>query len=207
MASPIFSFSASMKREKDNKDDIVGFLSRKLLMPGGPSTAENPRHAELALRPDLRSSLLCCRSVADDARRDDQRLPSSFFSRISPPPALQPDRGRAEWWQAWREFSRCCDFLLCCYATAAKRLYRSLSFVTRKTFYHNIAQIKMHPGYICSEGALICQADFSLSSVQAGASPFYRFSDLRWRGATKMIACSDGALQREHRVNIFIDQW
>jgi hypothetical protein len=30
IASPIFSLTASMNREKDNKDDIVGFLSRKI---------------------------------------------------------------------------------------------------------------------------------------------------------------------------------
>ena len=30
IASPIFSLISSMNREKDNKDDIVGFLSRKI---------------------------------------------------------------------------------------------------------------------------------------------------------------------------------
>jgi hypothetical protein len=30
IASPIFSFSASMNRENDNKNDMVGFLSRKI---------------------------------------------------------------------------------------------------------------------------------------------------------------------------------
>ena len=110
-------------------------------------------------------------AVAGPAYRDDQRLPSSFSAGFRHRRHfIRAGAGRSGG-KRDETLVAVGTFLLCCYATATKWLYRSILFASQQTFYHNIAQIKKHPSRICGKGASFCQGNFSLGGRALVLSP------------------------------------
>jgi hypothetical protein len=146
MAVPIFSFIVSMNREKDNKDDMVGFLSRKLLTLGRHPVAENRwQNARVLgsgyLVHHTRYAGIASVSLASGA--GPSRTMRSEMISVSPVLFSAGFRHRQYFTLAgpgWNGGKRddnvaaAAIALLCCSATAVQRLYRSLFLLLSRRF-------------------------------------------------------------------------
>jgi hypothetical protein len=140
MAVPIFSFIESMNREKDNKDDMVGFLSRKLLTPGRHPIAENRWQNARVLGSGYwvhHTRYTGTASVRLASRAGPSRAMRAEMINVSPVLFSAGFRHRRHSTLAgpgWNGGKRddnvaaAAIALLCCSATAVQRLYRSLFF-------------------------------------------------------------------------------
>jgi len=131
-----------MNREKDNKDDMVGFLSRKLLTPGRHPIAENRwQNAQLIgsgylVHPTRYAGTA---SVRLASRAGPSRTMRAEMISVSPVlfsagfrHCRHPTPAGSGWNGGKRDdnVAAAAIALLCCSATAMQRLYRSLFFAT-----------------------------------------------------------------------------